>query len=328
MKLIKSEYLLGSEHFQDWEAKHPNTQWIVISGNVSYDQYRQFDMDFDYTKYQRITIEDVNVQKYVYENGYEATFEDVCESHVYNYDCKLSVLTKLVLGKDKDYVVSEQSVYSFDGKTLYHMEEAKEITIHKNVEHIGDFAFANYDTLSAIQFVDGLKSIGKWAFRGTGLGVIELPDSLASLGEGAFCTSDAEKVKFPRFLEVIPSECFCLCMIAKISIPNSVKIIESCALRGNFFSHIDIPEGVEKIEYNAFDQLDSISLPSTLKEIADDFYYEDCIDDPQNVPYITVHPDNPIFFSKDGTLYYRESGNVATKCKYTKKVLPCNLSSS
>lgn len=59
-----------------------------------------------------------------------------------------------------------------------------------------------------------------------------------------------------------------------------------------------------------------MSLPSTLKEIAPDFYYEECIDDPEYPPYIEVHPDNKVFFSKDGSLYFKESGELAIDSKY------------
>lgn len=41
-----------------------------------------------------------------------------------------------------------------------------------------------------------------------------------------------------------------------------------------------------------------------MKEIEKDFFYEDCIDVPREcVPFIEVSANNPIFFSKEGTLY-------------------------
>ncbi|WP_222935097.1 hypothetical protein [Alloprevotella sp. Lung230] len=31
------------------------------------------------------------------------------------------------------------------------------------------------------------------------------------------------------------------------------------------------------------------------------------------MPYIRIHPDNPTFYSKDGTLYFRENDKVVTE---------------
>ena len=74
---------------------------------------------------------------------------------------------------------------------------------------------------------------------------------------------------------------------------------------------IEIPEGVEKIGYDAFEAMYHVSLPSTLLEIAPDFYYEECIDDPNHPPYIEVHPNNKVFYSKEGSLYFKATGLLA-----------------
>ena len=62
-----------------------------------------------------------------------------------------------------------------------------------------------------------------------------------------------------------------------------------------------------------------ISLPSTLLEIAPDFYFEDCIDSPDYPPYISVHPDNPVFYAKEGTLFFKKNGQVAIAHSYNGK---------
>ena len=52
-----------------------------------------------------------------------------------------------------------------------------------------------------------------------------------------------------------------------------------------------------------------MQLPSTLKEIAYDFYFEEMIDDPEEMkPYVDIHPDNPVYYSENGILYSRETG--------------------
>ena len=53
-----------------------------------------------------------------------------------------------------------------------------------------------------------------------------------------------------------------------------------------------------------------------IEKNAPDFYYEECIDDPDTPPYITVHPDNKTFVSKNGSLYFRDSGKLALDSEY------------
>lgn len=144
-----------------------------------------------------------------------------------------------------------------------------------------------------------------------------MPDTILRLGEEAFYMADLEKVQLSNSLEAIPDGCFNLCFLEEINLPSSIKIIGNNALRGLLFANeIDIPEGVEKMGYDIFEGIDRISLPSTLKEIAPDFYYEEGIDNPEYPPFITVHPDNKTFVSIDGSLYFKESGELATTCKY------------
>ena len=247
------------------------------------------------------------------------TNAEYCHNMVCYYDAKLPVLDKMILGKDHDFIVSNGSIFSIGGETLYHMEEVNEIFLPDNVTHIADYTFANYDNLHIVHLNKNLKSIGKWAFCGTGIEKIELPNSLTSIGEGAFFMADLKKVKLSESLETIPDECFSLCSLEELVIPRNVKTIGNGAFRSAWVSHIEIPEGVEKIGYDTFEALDNISLPSTLREIEPDFYYEECIDSPDYPPYITIHPDNPVFYSEDGTLLFKETGKVAINHKYNGK---------
>ncbi|MGN1376327.1 MAG: leucine-rich repeat domain-containing protein [Prevotella sp.] len=200
---------------------------------------------------------------------------------------------------------------------MVHIPEGQAVVVPPFVEHIGIAACGGYEDMLEIIFNDGLKSIGKWAFIGAGISRLYLPDSLVSLGEDCFLMADLEKVRLSNSLEAIPDGCFNLCIIEEITIPSSVRIIGNASLRGLLFvDEIDIPEGVERIGYDAIEGMNRVSLPSTLTEIASDFYYEECIDDPDFPPYITVHPDNKTFFSKNGSLFFRETGKLALDSEY------------
>lgn len=315
----RTHFIIGSGPLRAWEEKHPDAKWIVFSGNIPYEIFEQLCLDFDYNRYHRISFEEIIIGNKMYENEYQMTIAEYGHVAVYHYSAKLPVLDKMLLGKDCDFIVSDGGVYSLGGDTLYHMKEEKEIFIPNNVRHIADYAFDNYENLHHVHLNDGLKSIGKWSFCGSGIEGAELPDSLTTLGEGAFYMSDLERVKLSESLNCIPDECFSLCSLDSLNIPKSVKTIGNSAFRSAWPSHIDIPEGVEVIGYDAFEALDSISLPSTLLEIAPDFYYEDCIDSPDYPPYISVHPDNPVFYAKEGTLFFKKNGQVAIAHSYNGK---------
>ena len=229
--ITRTKFTIGSESLHSWENRHPDTRWIVLSGKVSYDIYEQLCIDFDYTKYNRISFEDIIVGDKIFENGYQVTNSEYCHIMVYNHDAKLPVLDKMLWGKDNDFIVSNGSIYSLGGETLYHMEEVDEIYIPNNVMHIADYTFANYENLHKVHLNEELKSIGKWAFCGTGIEKIELPNSLTTLGEGAFLMADLEKVKLSEFLVAIPEECFSLCSLEELTIPKNVKIIGNRAFQ-------------------------------------------------------------------------------------------------
>lgn len=314
----KTTYTIGEESLQEWESKNGSPVYIVLTGNVSADTFTQLEKEFDYTKYQRISFENLVISDYKYDNGATRSFEEELYSYMTENGEKLHVLSKLFLNSHytKDFVVADNCVFSDDWKTLVHIPEARSVVIPSHVEHIGVGTCCGYDMMSEIKLNQGLKSIDKGAFISAGIAQLDMPDSVVELGEDAFLMSDLEKVRLSNSLVSIPNGCFSLCLIEEIYLPSSLKTIGTEALKGLWIDEIDIPEGVERIDYDAFEAMRRVSLPSTLKEIAPDFYYEECIDNPQDVPYITVHPDNKTFVSIDGSLYFRDSGELALDAKY------------
>lgn len=314
----KTTYTIGEESLQEWESKNGSPVYIVLTGNVSADTFTQLEKEFDYTKYQRISFENLVISDYKYDNGATRSFEEELYSYMTENGEKLHVLSKLFLNSHytKDFVVADNCVFSDDRKTLVHIPEARSVVIPPHVEHIGVATCCGYDMMSTIKLNQGLKSIDKGAFISAGIAQLDMPDSVVELGEDAFLMSDLEKVRLSNSLVSIPNGCFSLCLIEEIYLPSSLKTIGTEALKGLWIDEIDIPEGVERIDYDAFEAMRRVSLPSTLKEIAPDFYYEECIDNPQDVPYITVHPDNKTFVSIDGSLYFRDSGELALDAKY------------
>ncbi len=311
-------YVIGSEPLSEWEERNNHPSRIILTGDVSADTFSECVRDFDYTKYERITLEKLTVQDVVGMRGRACSYVEYQSELVYEYSASFSVLDKLYLNANntKTFIVSDGNVLSADHKTLVHTQEANELIVPDYVEHIGDGACCGYEKMSKVKLNNGLKSIGKLAFADTGIENIDMPDTLVSLGEYAFGSANLQKVRLSDSLRGIPDGCFSLCFLYNIVIPKSVKYIGDKAFRSLFADEIEIPEGVERIGYDALSSLIRISLPSTLKEIAPDFYYEECIDGPDYPPFIEVHPDNKVFFSKDGSLYFKETGELAIDSKY------------
>lgn len=311
-------YVIGSERLGEWEKRNNHPSRIVLTGDVSANTFGECARDFDYTKYERISLDNLTVQDVVGIYGYSRSYAEYLSEFVREYSAEISVLNKLYLNSKniKTFIVSDGNVLSADHKTLVHTPEANELIVPEYVEHIGDGACCGYEKMSKVRLSNSLKSIGKFAFAETGIENIDMPDTLESLGESAFWGARLQKVRLPDSLRGIPDGCFNLCCLDDIVIPKSVKYIGNKALRPLWADEIEIPEGVERIGYDALKPLLHVSLPSTLKEIAPDFYYEECIDEPEYPPYIEVHPDNKVFFSKDGSLYFKETGELAIDSKY------------
>ena len=137
-------------------------------------------------------------------------------------------------------------------------------------------------------------------------------DKIESIGEFSFENCEIENLHLSNSLTEIPDCAFLFNEIEHIDIPQNIRRIGSCAFSGNILDEeLTIPEGVEVIESESFScaSIKKVSLPSTLTEIAYDFYYEEMIDDSEeNKPYVKVHPDNKVYYSKGGILYSRATG--------------------
>lgn len=87
------------------------------------------------------------------------------------------------------------------------------VVIPDGITRIGDFAFQNCESLTAVKIADSVTSIGNFAFWGCGaLASVYIPDGLTSIGDGAFQTCDA---------------------LATIDIPENVMHMGRCAFNIN-----------------------------------------------------------------------------------------------
>lgn len=210
----------------------------------------------------------------------------------------------------KHFVVQDGMVLSYTGESLFHFPPVNDVVIPQGIEYIGHNAFDMRERMTSVTLNDGLRRIGNGAFHSCDeLKEVILPDSVEEVGKYAFYGSGVTKVRLSEGMSKIPLGCFRCCGIKELYIPHSIKVIEEDSLYGLYMEHVVVPEGVEEIQSAAFDGIESIYLPSTLKKIAKDFFYESGYE--EKTPKIEIHSDNPVFYSEKGMLYYRENHKMA-----------------
>lgn len=188
------------------------------------------------------------------------------------------------------------SVVKIRGGAFRNNDRIKVLNIGKNVEEIGDYAFAGMSALTTVNFEDSTSALtlGKGVLQGTGsLGNIVLPSrireiseemfrnsaiavvtigsSVTVIGKNAFtgCTGLREIIFAEGCnIETIPESAFENVAAGTITIPKSVKVIESRAFANVSASEIIFEEGsvLTTIGEGAFtgSSLVSISLPSSV----------------------------------------------------------------
>lgn len=104
-----------------------------------------------------------------------------------------------------------------------------EFEFFQGITEIPDSAFYSCSQLTKIRFPNGIKAIGKNAFKKTRISDISLPSELKVIGERGFAESSLSKITLPDSLLSIKKEAFYHCSLTSITIPKSIKSIEQYA---------------------------------------------------------------------------------------------------
>ena len=176
------------------------------------------------------------------------------------------------------------------------------VTIPNSVTKIGDGAFNNCG-LTSITLPDNIDEFGQEVFNSPVYSLIKGTTKLGDkiLYNGVFYQLDEaskeakvvgagtteDVVIEPMLLykgvtytvTTIGENAFNGVYMKSIKFPETLKTIEKEAFHNNGFNRISLPEGIEKLGYNAFarsEYLESIHLPSTLKDVSEDFIFGGC----------------------------------------------------
>ena len=143
-------------------------------------------------------------------------------------------------------------------------ENLETVQIGKDVETIGETAFASCGVLGTVTFAEdsGLKVIGEGAFQETGIRTAFLPSGVEEIGEDAFdgCAS-LEEITIPKSVKEIKSGAFEDCTsLAKVGFEegSALEKIGGSAFAGTAIERVEIPAGVKELGSNAFEQCASL----------------------------------------------------------------------
>ncbi|MBQ8127887.1 MAG: leucine-rich repeat domain-containing protein [Prevotella sp.] len=206
------------------------------------------------------------------------------------------------------------------------------VTLPGSIESIEDYAFNICESLSSIEWPEGLKRIGACAFERTGLTSAVVPSYVESVGGSAFCycknLTHAEipnpetklggsifsgcqsltSFSFAEGSKSVPSGMFSVCrQLTSVTLPAGIEEIEKHAFSGcESLSSIDFPEGLKTIWNTAFmwTGLKSITLPASLTSIGMDAF--SCCDNLTEIQSLIVEP-----FPIDKSVF-GYSGNMET----------------
>ena len=146
--------------------------------------------------------------------------------------------------------------------------QVDEITLPVRLTSIGENAFYNVSSLTAIFYEEGtsqLTAIGDYAFAGTNINDIIIPDAVTAIGAYAFANnSSLEEVTLSASLETLGENAFSGCTVLKgVSVPETNK---------HFVSESGVLYDAGKTQILVFPirfESSTFTLPTTVKTIAD-----------------------------------------------------------
>lgn len=125
--------------------------------------------------------------------------------------------------------------------------------IRASVETLSEGVFRDCTNLRTVTLHDGLKIIGREAFRNSGITALETPSSLTEIYERAFlqCTN-LTTLTFNVGLKEIKDDAFNGCAFATLSLPNGLEKIGGSAFRNNNITTLSLPSSLKWVGANAF----------------------------------------------------------------------------
>ena len=219
-----------------------------------------------------------------------------------------SKLTTLIFqGGNTPLVIGTNDAIAGNG--AFENTKLTSVTLPKNLESIGAYAFANIPTLTTVSIPDStLREIGTAAFKScSALSSFNFKDGLSVIGDSAFEGAALTSVSFPRSVTYIGKNAFKVPAMDKNN-PNDgvIRLTSISFINSSPNDSLIIGEGA--FAGSAFT---TVNLPSQLKELGEynetyNYYTVDTVFEGNlNLKEINVHANNRIYRSLNGVLYIR-----------------------
>lgn len=213
---------------------------------------------------------------------------------------------------------------------FYSCKDIKNVTLPNTVTYIGESAFDGCQYLSSINIPNSVTEIGDWAFTGCKrLLSISIPSSVTKIGEGTFYNAQRMRnIELPDTITYIGPSAFDSTDF-HYSLPDGIvyigKVLYTC--KGECPADVVVKDGTVSIandafgtaEYGGFSELESVTIPASVKNIGDFAFYGctnlDQVNFEGNLDYIGKNVfTNTAWYNAqpDGMVY---AGNFAYKYK-------------
>ena len=140
-----------------------------------------------------------------------------------------------------------ENIREIENEAFYSCEKLSSVTWNHKCDVIPDFCFFECSNLTQLDF-SGIKKIGQYAFRDSGLQEVCLPKNIECISEGAFngC-SELHSVTWNCTCDVIPADCFVFCSNLTNFDFSGVKKIENHAFSRSELQVACLPQNIECI---------------------------------------------------------------------------------
>ena len=150
--------------------------------------------------------------------------------------------------------------------------DIQSVSLGKDIERIGAYAFRDCYNLTSINLPNGLKELGKYCFNNCGIDTLIIPNSTITVGNDCFGNCyNLKSVQLSSQLENIPEDMFVNCeRLENIELPESVKKIGDSAFGGCGISELVLPSQLEYIGYFTFYDclsLKKVVFPASVRSI-------------------------------------------------------------
>lgn len=168
------------------------------------------------------------------------------------FECMYS-LNKLTIDKKNEvYLIRDGMIIDARNQQLVSfpfMNKKGSLNVPKNIRSIGAYAFSG-SGLNAVTLPDGLEEIGSYAFFSSSIKSMVIPEGITRIAEGTFTGgASLSEISLPAGLISIDQSAFQASQLQIIALPSSLQRIEAEAFA--FCKQLETVDGIQDVDFIA-----------------------------------------------------------------------------